>query len=275
MPFIRSGDIQLWYETFGEGEPLVMIMGLGGVIQAWSLQIAEFAKQYRLICMDNRGAGRSDKPKGPYAIEAFAEDLATVLDDAGVESAHVLGVSMGGLIAQEFYHRHPRRVRSLILGCTGVGPSDPAAIPPQPHVNAALRLDRRSEPLEKVTEAMARAFYHPSYLEKIPDLIARLVKINEAIPQPPHAFEGQLRACHTHTPNSPRLKDIRVPTLVLHGEHDDVWPLGNARYLAEHIPQAELVVIPDSAHMFMIEKPREFNQAVLEFLGRVATRPAG
>mgnify|MGYP001026068927 CR=1 FL=1 len=270
MPFIRSGDVQLWYETFGDGEPLVLIMGLGGVIQAWALQIAEFAKHYRLICMDNRGAGRSDKPEGPYSITAFAEDLAAVLDAAEVESAHVLGVSMGGLIAQEFYHLAPRRVRSLILGCTGVGPNDPAAVPPEPDVIAALRLDRRSEPLEKVTEAMMHAFYHPTYISAIPNLAARLVKINRDIPQPPHAFEAQLQACYSHRPNSPRLKDIRVPTLVLHGEHDRVWPLANAEYLAAHIPNAELVVIPEAGHMFMLEKPREFNRAVLDFLGRIA-----
>jgi 3-oxoadipate enol-lactonase len=272
MPYTRSGDVQLWYETFGEGEPLLMIMGLSGTVRSWGLQIAALSKHYRLICLDNRGAGRSDKPQGPYAIADMARDAQAVLDAAGVQSAHVLGVSLGGLIAQELYHQQPARVRSLILGCTGTGPNDPTYAPPAPHVWETLQLSRSDQPAEKVMDAMYRVFYHPSYRAKIPDLVRRLLKLQRAEPQPPHAYEAQLAACRNHSPNSPRLKDIRVPALVLHGDEDEVWPLANAEYLAEHIPGAELVTIPRCGHMFMVEKPREFNAAVLDFLARVSQR---
>lgn len=269
MPYVQSDATRIWYETFGSGEPLLLIMGLSGTIQSWGLQIPELARQYRLICLDNRGVGRSDKPLGPYSIEDMAEDALAVLDAAGVDSAHVLGVSMGGLIAQALYHQRPTRVRSLVLGCTGAGPNDPNYVPPAPHVWEILQRDRETEPPELILEAMARMFYHPSYRARMADLTARLLRLQQNEPQPPHAYAAQLSACLNHVPNSPRLKNIRVPTLVLHGDEDEIWPLANASHLAAHIPNAELAVIPDSGHMFMIEKPREFNQAVLDFLARL------
>lgn len=271
MPYTRNGAVRLYYETFGDGSPLVLIMGLGGNIQAWGLQIASLASRHRLIVFDNRGAGRSDKPDEPYDMASFAADTIAVMDAADVSSAHILGVSMGGLIAQELYHRYPERVRSLILGCTGVGPADPAAVPPDPAVMAALRLDRRRESPRRIIEAMTEAFYHPQYLRAMLNLVAKLVKLQETAPQPAHAFERQLQACYQPPYNSPRLAAVAVPTLVLHGEHDRVWPLANAEYLARHIPGAKLRVIPDSAHMFMLERPREFNQAVLDFLSELET----
>lgn len=270
MPYARNGDVRLHYESFGSGEPLVLIMGLGGTIAAWGLQIPAFAQHYRVLAADNRGAGRSDQPDAPYEMALFAADLEAVLDAAEVERAHLIGVSMGGMIAQEFYHRQPERVRSLTLACTGVGPNDPAFVPAPPEVGRALDLDREQESPEHVMEAMAEVFYHPQYRARIPDLVDRLVKINQAQPQPPHGYRRQLEAIRGHRPYSPRLPEIEVPTLVLHGEDDLVWPLANADVLAAGIPRARRVVIPASGHMFMIEKPRQFNKAVLEFLDAVA-----
>lgn len=267
MPHVRSGEISLWYETFGSGEPLLMLMGLGGTIQAWGLQIPTLSRHFRLICPDNRGAGRSDKPPGPYSMAQFMDDVSAVLDAEGIDSAHILGASMGGLIAQEYCLRHPRRVRSLVLACTGPGFSDPARTPASPEALAPILMDRRQATQEQVVEALMEVFYHPDYLARIPDLAQKLLKIERANPQPVHAFEAQLQAILAQEPLSPRLGGVRAPTLVLHGEHDQVWPLGNARALAEHIAGAKLVVIPGSAHMFLIEKPHEFNQAVLDFLG--------
>jgi 3-oxoadipate enol-lactonase len=271
MPYAFNGDTRLYYEIFGEGEPLLLIMGLGGTLQGWALQIPALAEHYRVIALDNRGAGRSDKPDAPYDTATFAADTVSVLDAAELDSAHVLGVSMGGLIAQELYHRYPQRLRSLILGCCGVGPDDPAGIPAAEDVLAALALDRRTTPVREVVAAMAKAFYHPEYRARVPRLVERLVKVTEADPQPAHAYEHQLRACYQPPHNSPRLGEIQVPTLVLHGEHDRVWPLANAEYLAKHIPGARLHVIEQAAHMFMLERPKAFNRAVLEFLAGLRT----
>lgn len=268
MAYVRNGDVEIWYETFGRGEPLLLIMGLGGTVQSWGLQIPELAEHYQLICLDNRGAGRSSKPAGPYSIETMAADALAVLNALGVEAAHVLGVSMGGLIAQALYHAEPARVRSLVLGCTGAGPNDPSYTPPAAHVWETLLRDRASEPLEAILEEMIQIFYHPSYRAKAPDLLSRLLRLHDNQPQPPHAYWAQICACRHHTPNSPRLHAVGVPTLVLHGDDDEIWPLENARHLAANIPGAEMAVIPESGHMFMIEKPQEFNRAVLDFLAR-------
>lgn len=145
MPYAHNGDVRLYYETLGEGEPLALVMGLGGSIQARGMQIPQLSRRYRLIAMGNRGAGRSDKPDADYTIEQMAEDLACVLDAAGADSGHILGASMGGFIAQAFYHAHPRRARSLILTCTGIGTSlhDPEREPANRRVMAVI--ERHSE----------------------------------------------------------------------------------------------------------------------------------
>ncbi len=203
MPYVDNEGARLYYETHGDGPPLALIMGLGGTVQSWALQLPDFAKHYRVIAMDNRGAGRSDKPQGPYSTELFARDLRAVLDDAGAERAHLLGVSMGGLTAQDFYHMAPERVRSLVLGCTGVGANDPAAVPTDQEVIDALSLDRSETDLRTVMEAMNRVFYHPDFRAKVPDLTDRVLKLVQADPQPPHAFEAQLEAALSHQAELP------------------------------------------------------------------------
>lgn len=273
MSYVDSRGCQLYYQVQGEGEPLVLIMGLGGHSQSWALQTRFLAQRYQVITPDNRGAGLSDKPEGPYSMAQFADDLAAVLDAAGVDSAHVLGASMGGLIAQEFYHRYPQRVRSLILTCTGVGPNDPAFVAADADIVAAVERPRDDGDPREVLGGMLKAFYHPDYLAAVPDLLERSYALQKLMPQPEHAYHAQLAACTTHMPNSPRLAQIRVPTLVLHGADDRVWPLANAHYLAEHIPGAQLCLIPRSAHLFMIEKPAEFNAAVAEFLEQQSGEP--
>src|SRR5271155_5414484 len=121
MPFAENEGVKIYWEELGEGAPLLLIMGLGWASYLWHRTRPVVAQRYRTITLDNRGVGRSDAPAGPYPIPVMASDAAAVLDAAGVDRAHVYGISMGGMIAQEFALQYPNRVRSLILGCTAAG----------------------------------------------------------------------------------------------------------------------------------------------------------
>jgi pimeloyl-ACP methyl ester carboxylesterase len=121
MPHLRANGINIYYEEYGTGEPLVLIMGFTVSSVGWHWNLADFAKHFRVIAFDNRGVGQSDKPNVPYSMATFADDTAGVLDGLGLNTAHVFGISMGGMIAQEFALRHPQRVKTLTLGCTNCG----------------------------------------------------------------------------------------------------------------------------------------------------------
>lgn len=269
MAETENNGVRLYFEVLGEGSPVVLIMGLGGSGRAWGLQLTEFARRHRTILPDNRGVGRSGMPTGPYTMADFAGDLRAVVDAADAASAHLVGVSMGGLIAQEFYHLHPQRVRSLTLVATGAGPADPVYVPPAPHIWEVLSLDRAATDPRTVVERMNETFYHPDYRARVPDLADRILQFQEREPQPPHAYHAQLESASTHTLNSPRLHRVAVPCLVVHGEDDAVWPPANARYMAEHLPDARLELMPRTGHMLPLEQPRAFNRCVLEFLDAV------
>lgn len=269
MPFAENGSVKLYYEVHGDGEPLLLLMGLGGTTQAWGLQVPELSKHYRVVIMDNRGAGRSDMPTDDYSMALFADDAAAVLDAAGIDQAHVLGISMGGLIAQEFYHRHAERVASLILAASSVGGGDPAVVFPTPEVMAVLHLDREQVGLNELAEKQVAIYYHPNYRGQAPMLVEQYKKLLERSEQPAHAYQGQWRAIREAEPLSPRLENIDTPTLVLHGDGDEVCPLENGRILASGIAGARFQVLPGAGHMLMVEKARAFNRAVLDFLATV------
>lgn len=272
MAEVTHQGVRLYYEIHGDGTPVVLLMGLGGSGRAWGLQLPDFARHHRTLLPDNRGVGKSDMPPGPYTMAGFAADLEAVLNAADIGSAHLVGVSMGGLIAQEFYHLHPQRVLSMTLVATGVGPADPAYVPPAPAIWDVLQMDRAATDERTIVERMNATFYHPDYLERIPDLADRILQFQAKEPQPAHAYHAQLDSAGTHTLNSPRLHRVEVPCLVVHGEDDRVWPPENARYLAEHLPDAELELMPRTAHMLPLEQPRAFNKRVLRFLADVDAR---
>jgi pimeloyl-ACP methyl ester carboxylesterase len=268
MPYALDGQDKIYYEVHGEGVPLVLVIGLGGSSLAWRFQVDFFKSQYQVITIDNLGAGLSDKPDRPYSMENFASNLHAVFEKEKIVAAFVLGLSMGGLIVQEFYHRYPERVKALILGCTGVGAGDPDFFWPTLSVTSILNLrEENYDPID-YHRSKARIFYHPDYIESHPHFIEKLVEFSKTQNQPSYAYRRQLEACVLKKGeyNSPRLKNITVPTLVYHGEDDRIWPIENARYLASHIPNATLVIMKNAAHMFFLEKKTEFNEVVWNFL---------
>lgn len=267
MPYVENHEIPLYYEDQGEGLPVVLLIGLGGNSSSWMYHAHRLARKYRVICPDHRGAGRSGAPDEPYSMDLFTQDLNAIFEHAGIESAAVLGLSMGGMIAQNFVAAYPEKVKALILSSTGVGPNDPDSILPSAEIDQILKNHNTEGDLDSFADFIS-IFYHSSYLQRSPELTLKISQYLQDHPQPQYAYQRQLKACYTHPHNSDRLKDIKSPTLVLHGEDDLLWPLDNAKYLAEHISHAELEVIPQGGHMLFIEQPDAYCTAVEEFLAR-------
>jgi len=258
MPKAKVGDINIYYEIHGRGEPLVMINGAGGSVE-WSRPlIRTYSAGHQLILFDNRGAGMSDKPDGEYTTPMMSDDLAGLLDAIGVETAHVRGTSFGGMIAQEFALRHPERVRSLVLVVTWCGGPHSVKAPG----NDMSRIERL--PPREATEALFRWFITGEFIEKNPTVFQNLITFALEHPMDPLSLARHGAAIERHDTYD-RLPDIRIPTLILAGDADRVIPVENARILASRIPDAELVILKGAGHM-LIEAAREADRIILDFV---------
>ena len=258
MPFVENRGAKIYWDAQGSGEPLLLIMGLSYPYYMWHRTRPILAQGYRTIALDNRGVGQSDVPPGVYSIPLMASDAAAALDAAGIQSAHVFGVSMGGMIAQEFALQYPGRVRSLILGCTAAG--GPHAVQGEP---AALEiLMRQGMTPEEAKEAIIPFIYDAGTpRERIDEDMAIRMKWYPT----PQAYTSQLQGILEWESYS-RLPQIKAPTLVIHGETDRLIPVANGRMIAERIPGAKLLVIPGAGHIFETDQPGVANQAILEYL---------
>jgi pimeloyl-ACP methyl ester carboxylesterase len=216
------------------------------------------AQTYRTIAFDNRGVGRSDLPPGPYPIGLMASDAAAVLDAAEVESAHVYGVSMGGMIAQEFTLQYPDRVRSLILGCTA--PGGPHAVKAPPEV-AEFLMQRKASKEEALEAAVPFIYDRATPRERIDEDIA--IRRNWLPKQ--EAYLAQLQGILAWEAYS-RLDQIKAPTLVIHGETDQLIPCANSKLIAERIPGSELLLLPNAGHIYTTDQTELSQAAILRFL---------
>jgi len=259
MPFAINQGTKIYWDEDGAGAPILLIMGLGYASCMWHRTRPVLSATYRTIAFDNRGVGRSDVPPGPYSIAAMASDAAAVLGAAGVQRAHVFGVSMGGMIAQEFALKHPERVQSLILGCTAAGSS--TAILAEPAVLATLQAISSMAP-EQAAEAAVPFLYDPATPR-------RLIDEDIAIRRPWFAtkegYLAQLLAIIGWESFS-RLPQITAPTLVIHGKADQLVPAGNAEIIAARIPEAQLVLLDRAGHLFSTDQTEAAHRALLDFL---------
>jgi len=277
MPTADVGDVQLYYDEQGSGEPLLLIMGLAADSTAWLYQIPDFAKRYRTISFDNRGVGRSSKPAGPYTIHQMADEAAALLDALDVPRAHVVGVSMGGMIAQELVLRHPQRVRGLVLACTYPEPSRDVEEHLQISVQQFGGKVTSGGQIEIDFSALNPLMFFQQMLPNVfnPEFIAtelpKLIQVFSGGLQYGFSLEavlGQVAAVMAHK-TTDRLHRIEAPTLVLTGDADRLVPPSNSDILAARIPNAKLVKIPGGSHGFNFETPDIFNRTVLEFLASV------
>lgn len=264
MPKLKVGEISIYYVEAGQGEPLILIMGLGADHLAWGFQFPVFAERYRVIAFDNRGAGQSDAPDRPYTTRMMADDTVGLMDALGIDRAHVLGASMGGMIAQEIALDHPGRVRSLQLHCT-LGR-------PDAYLQAQLesgRVQRRKLTREEAMWAGYLWLFAPATYNERREFVETIVgnALTNPYPMSLTGFERQCDAVATHD-TLDRVAAIRSPTLVSVADQDILVPPRFSRALAERIPGAELRIIEGAGHGYFWERPDLFNAMCLEFLGR-------
>jgi pimeloyl-ACP methyl ester carboxylesterase len=262
MAKIRVGDINIYYEIHGKGDPLVLIMGLRRNIEWWYGQIPTLSRNFKVVAFDNRGAGRSDKPEMDYSIRLFADDTAGLMAALDMPTAHVLGISMGGYIAQELAINYPAKVRSLVLGCTSCGGT--RAIP-----MTAERMkkftDNKGLTPEQILLKDMDIYFSDKYIKKNPEKIDDFTEISMRYYQPPEAFFRQFDACLKHD-TVDRLKRISVPTLIMAGDDDPLVPPENSRILKKLIPHAELHFFKGCRHCFFLEEAHFFNRKIISFL---------
>ena len=266
MPYTTSSDgARIHYEVHGAGEPVLLIMGLGSNAYGWKRSLPWLSARHQAIVFDNRGVGRSDVPEGAYCVSQMAADAAAVLDACGHRAAHVMGMSLGGMIAQRFALEHVERVRSLVLLCTTPGGAN--AVPASDEVMRGL-LEGGADPAT-VYRRNAWFLYgeetrtsHPERIEE--DLVER-----SRIPTTPTGYFGQIQAAARHDVWD-GLPGVAVPTLAVHGDADVLVPTENGRRIAGRIPGAELVLVPGAGHMLQADAGGALREAVLGFLARAA-----
>jgi pimeloyl-ACP methyl ester carboxylesterase len=266
MPKAKVNGININYRVQGDGEPLVLIMGYSADQRGWMFQTRAFRKYHRVITFDNRGVGNSDKPGRAYSMKMMADDIVGLMDHLGIKKAHVLGVSMGGMIAQAVAINYPDRVNKLILGCTFAGRS--GASGPSAELLKALGYaedytegDARSIPIRKMTDTIASLSFNRKLYRVI---LLSLMKITTRLKYDT-GLPGQMEAILGHNTLND-LPAVKIPTLVITGTEDRVINPGSSEVIAKLIPNARLVKVEGGSHAFFIEMRGRFNKEVLDFL---------
>ncbi|MET9710953.1 alpha/beta fold hydrolase [Nocardiopsis alba] len=252
---IAADGTRLWYDVHGAGEPLLLIHGQSLDHEMWEGVYTDLAEHHRVVRMDLRGTGGSDAPvDGPYSMELLAGDALAVLDDLGIDRAHVYGFSMGGKVAQTLAASAPERVGALVLGSTAPGGDNEVERPH--HASVALRKANT----EEGRDLIAHLFYTPEWADAHPETVARILPRNPLRAQRRH-YEASLK----HD-GWDRLPLIQAPTLVVHGEDDELTPVANAELLAERIPDARTLILPGARHGYPHEAAPKATEAVVDFL---------
>ena len=262
MPKISINGLNLYYESEGAGAPVVLIPGFAAGRWIWFKQTAGLSRNFRIISFDPRGVSASDKPEGPQTISLLADDVAHLLDTIGVESAHIVGASFGGFVAQEFALKFPAMTRKLVLCCTSFG--GPNHVVPAPETLAALASTKGLNSEERMRANLLLAFT-PEYVQTQIDEVDHIVHLRATNEVPEHIYMSQLQAAMSFNTES-RLAEIKSRTLVLSGDADIIVPVQNSRNLVEKIPGASLRIVEGGSHTFFIEQAGKFNHIITEFV---------
>jgi 3-oxoadipate enol-lactonase len=252
MPSIDASGTELHYLRAGEGDPMLLIQGMSATHLAWGRPfLGELEQSFECIVFDNRGMGRSGQAELPFTTADMAGDAIGLLDALGIESAHVVGISMGGMIAQELALAHPERIRTLTLGATYCGGPKGTLMAPEDLqlLGAAYASGER----ERVFRAMWEINLSPGFRED-DSRFAAFAEMGSALPAPQPVVLQQMRACAEHR-TSERLGQISLPTLVIHGDVDRLLGPNNGREIAALLPGARLEMLKGIGHMFWWEQP--------------------
>jgi 3-oxoadipate enol-lactonase len=266
VPKANVNGINLYYQVHGDGEPLVLIQGFGGGHRGWFFQTRAFQKYFRVIVFDNRGIGRSDKAPGQYTVRDLADETIGLMDYLHIDKANILGMSMGGMVAQELAINYPDRLKKLVLVCTTTGDDDKSEVNPellralggkQDYVETDLKgIDFEKSVVTITALSFNRRLYKMIFVPLTKFYVRRV------------GIQGhfkQMEAIIGHSTKD-RLHLIRVPTLVMRGSEDRIISPHASEVIARLIPNAKLVKIEGASHAFAIEMPKRFNQEVLNFL---------
>lgn len=264
MPIINVNGADLYYEAHGTGEPVLLIHGLGSSTRDWDPQIPALAKQFQVIAFDVRGHGRSSKPKQRYSVKLFSDDAAALIRQLGIAPAHVVGISMGGMIAFQLAVDAPELVRSLVI--VNSGPAMPIKTLAQRMMIWTRVAIVRIRGMRKMGEVLAnRLLPKPGHAELRATFIERWAE-NE-----PRAYLSALHGL-VNWGVMEHLGEIACPVLVLTGDKD-YTPIPFKQAYTAMMKHAELVVVDDARHFMPIERPEPFNAALLKFLERVGSAP--
>jgi 3-oxoadipate enol-lactonase len=268
VPELETNGQTLYYEVHGEGEPLLLVMGLGTDSVAWIPQLKPFSARYRTITFDNRDVGRSSTADGPYEIKDMARDTLGLADGLELDSFHLLGLSMGGAIAQEVALAAPERVRTLTLAVTYPRVGDWGRRQGELWLKRLRHMSREDRVDELMLLTMSEEFFENE--DAVSWLRGRI--LDNPNPQSAEAFGRQLTASRNHDA-AERLTSLEIPTHVIGAERDLLVPVWRSQKLAELIPGAKLTVIPGAPHGANLERRDEFNDAVLGFIEEIDRAP--
>jgi len=265
MPKKSVNGINIEYEVEGEGTPLILISGLGYPAWQWHRMLPFLTRHLQVITFDNRGVGKTDKPAGPYTAELLAADTAGLLDALNIESAVVMGHSMGGFIAQELALSYPGKVSRLVLSSTNFG--GPHHVPVTPEAMMVLS-DMSSDPLTRFKNGLMVSTA-PGFAEQHPEIIQEWLDWRISNPIDLAGYQAQMAIGLALISESAsfenKLSNIKVPTLILFGAHDKVVPPANADLMAARIPNSKVVILPNAGHFFPMEVPEAASQTIIDF----------
>ncbi len=265
MPRTRIGDIDIYYEMSGQGEPLVFINGLGMSVRDWDNQASLFSGHYHVLTFDPRGHGKSDKPPGPYSIELFAADTGELIRFLSLAPAHIVGISMGGMIALQLAVSAPELVRSLVIVNSGpelVLQSDRDRLG-----RSGLRLLIKAFGMRRTAKYLCKDLFPQPDQSLLRDEVAARWAENDK-----RAYLESFKAMEDWSVRE-SLHAIRCPALVVAADHD-YTPASFTKKFVSRLPEARLVVVPDSRHLTPLDQPELFNRVLMQFLSERKRKPA-